>query len=353
MNSRQLKEIIVKEFENQSKTSLFIWGKPGVGKSATIRSSVEYLNTIYEDDIGLIDIRLSTFDPSDIKGMPSSNKDKTRTMWLPPEILPPEDFNGILFLDELNLAPPMVQSAAYQLILDRRIGDYVLPENCLIIAAGNNQKDRGNTFKMSAPLMNRFIHLQFEEDFKVWKEDFAYNNGVHPYVISFLERHMDKFHYYNERSEDKNFPSPRTWVFVSEKLYMYNEPHYKDILNELIVGCIGFETSVDFLNHITLLDSNMPRTEDVLDIKGNYTLDTSDFTMVFSINSSIVSYSKTNELSTDNILAIYKYIDRLPSEEMKVASFKEFFSNGIKMNSSSKLIREQYNNLMANLGKLV
>ncbi len=140
---------------------IFIWGPPGIGKSDIIKQMGEDL------DAHVIDIRLSLWEPTDIKGIPYFDSDNGKMSWAPPIELPDADMAKkhkkiILFMDEMNSAAPAVQAAAYQLVLNRRVGTYYLPDNVLIVAAGNRESDKGVTYRMPAPLANRFCSLRDE-----------------------------------------------------------------------------------------------------------------------------------------------------------------------------------------------
>ena len=157
----------------------FIWGAPGIGKSSIVRQIAERRR------MPLIDIRASLLDPTDLRGIPMI-QDGT-AVWCPPSFLPKKsDKPGILFLDEINAAPPLVQAALYQLILDRRVGEYELPEGWRIIAAGNRREDKAVTFRLSSALANRFIHLNLEVDPDDWHA-WATNRGIIPEVTAFLK----------------------------------------------------------------------------------------------------------------------------------------------------------------------
>jgi hypothetical protein len=156
---------------------VFVWGGPGIGKSAVVKQLAEALK------ITLQDVRALLLDPVDLRGLPFLGNDG-RSKWATPEFLPQEG-SGILFLDELNAAPAMVQASCYQLVLDRKLGEYTLPEGWAIIAAGNRDSDRGATTRMPTPLRNRFVHLDFEVDVHDWS-DWAIHVGIRPEVIAFL-----------------------------------------------------------------------------------------------------------------------------------------------------------------------
>ena len=146
------------------KRPVFLWGPPGIGKSDVVTNIVENMDGI------VYDLRLGQMDPTDLRGMPFFNKTMGLMDWAPPIDLPTEEVAAQypvvgLFLDEMNSAAPSVQAAAYQLILNRRIGKYKLPDNVVIIAAGNRVSDKGVTYRMPTPLANRFIHIQMRAYF--------------------------------------------------------------------------------------------------------------------------------------------------------------------------------------------
>jgi len=154
----------------KKKRPIFLWGPPGIGKSDIVKQITDGLPNSH-----LIDVRLSLWEPTDIKGIPFFDSNAGTMAWAPPSELPSDEFaaqydNIVLFLDEMNSAAPAVQAAAYQLILNRKVGTYKLPDNVLIVAAGNRDADKGVTYRMPAPLANRFIHLEMVVSFDDWFE---------------------------------------------------------------------------------------------------------------------------------------------------------------------------------------
>ena len=144
------------------KRPVFLWGPPGVGKSDLAAQLANELEAV------LVDVRLNLWEPTDIKGIPYYNSKENTMCWAPPSELPSKEFAEkhkmvVLFLDELAGAAPAVQAAAYQLILNRRVGTYQLPNNVVIMAAGNRMTDKGVTYRMPTPLANRFVHFRSEE----------------------------------------------------------------------------------------------------------------------------------------------------------------------------------------------
>jgi MoxR-like ATPase len=183
--------------------STMIWGPPGIGKSSIVGQVAE------AHGLEFVDVRLSQLAPTDLRGLPVP--ENGRSKWFPPEFLP-DGGKGILFLDELNMAPPAMQGIAQQLILDRKVGSYVVPEGWFIWAAGNRKEDRASVFEMPAPLANRFLHLSVAPDFESFKA-YALAAGVDEQVIAFLAFRPTLLH----RVDPQNpaWPSPRSWAMAS------------------------------------------------------------------------------------------------------------------------------------------
>ena len=214
---------------------VFVWGGPGIGKSAVVNQLAR------ASKIPLQDVRALLLDPVDLRGLPFLGSDG-RSKWASPEFLP-QDGSGILFLDELNAAPAMVQASCYQLVLDRRLGEYTLPEGWAIIAAGNRDSDRGATTRMPTPLRNRFVHLEFEVDLHEWSE-WAIQAGIRPEVIAFLRFRPELLSAFDR---DANaFPSPRSWEFVSRILDSLDSQSNPAIEHEVIVGAVGTGAATEF-----------------------------------------------------------------------------------------------------------
>jgi len=211
---------------------VFIWGGPGIGKSAVVAQLAS------EMKVPLRDVRALLLDPVDLRGLPFLGNDG-RSKWATPDFLP-QDGSGILFLDELNAAPAMVQASCYQLVLDRKLGDYALPEKWAIIAAGNRDSDRAVTTRMPSPLRNRFVHLEFEVDLQEWSE-WAIRNAIRAEVIAFLRFRRELLSVFDR---DANaFPSPRSWEFVSRILE--SQPR-SSVEHELFAGAVGTGAATEF-----------------------------------------------------------------------------------------------------------
>lgn len=237
------------------KRPVFMWGPPGIGKSDIVHQIAE------DEGRPVIDVRLSLWEPTDIKGIPYYNSDVGSMVWAPPSELPSDpNSTAILFLDELNQAPPATQAAAYQLILNRRVGSYHLPEGVAIVAAGNRESDKGVSYRMPAPLANRFLHLELRTDFDDWLK-WATNHQVHEQVVGYLGFAKQDLYDFDPRSSSRAFATPRSWSFVSELLEDDNLP--ESTLTDLIAGAVGEGLAVKFMAHRKVAQQ-MPKPEDVL-----------------------------------------------------------------------------------------
>lgn len=188
---------------NDVKLSLMIWGPPGVGKSSIVAQCAD------QNEMDLIDLRLSQLAPTDLRGLPVPIDNVSK--WYPPEFLP-RDGRGILFLDEINMAPPAMQGIAQQLVLDRKVGSYVVPDGWFVWAAGNRKEDKASVFDMPAPLANRFVHLEVQPDFDSFKSH-AVKVGLDERILAFLAYRTNLLHQIDQ--QNPAWPSPRTWMMAS------------------------------------------------------------------------------------------------------------------------------------------
>ena len=198
-------------------------------------------------------------------GIPFYNKEIGQMDWAPPIDLPDEETASqypivVLFLDELNSAPGSVQAAAYQLILNRRVGKYKLPDNVVMVAAGNRESDKGVTYRMPTPLANRFIHQEMKVDFPSF-QSWAVQNNIHKDVVGFLSFAKQDLYDFDSKSSSRAFATPRTWAFVSQLLDADNGDD--DTLTNLIAGTVGEGLAVKFMAH-RKISSRLPKPEDIL-----------------------------------------------------------------------------------------
>lgn len=271
-----------------------IWGPPGIGKSELIAEIGA------EQNRPVIDMRLLLLEPTDIKGIPYFDPESKTMKWAHPADLPTnvsekdvkranaavealvasgaaeEEIEAhrekaqllrqaydmgraILFLDEINAAPPSVQAAAYQLILNRRVGEYRLPPGVSMVCAGNRDSDKGVTYRMPSPLANRLVHIEMTHNFEDWQK-WAIGAKVHPDVVGFLSHHKQKLFNFDPKSPDKAFATPRSWVFVSQ---LIDDQMPESLNSSLVAGTVGEGCSTEFMAHRRVA-AKMPKPEDVL-----------------------------------------------------------------------------------------
>jgi hypothetical protein len=257
VTSVQARKSLLKAFSK--KRPLFLWGPPGIGKSELVADIAQELGGY------MIDLRLGQMEPTDIRGIPFYNKDTGKMDWAEPVDLPTEEFAGqypivVLFLDEMNSAAPSVQAAAYQLILNRRVGKYFLPDNVVLVAAGNRESDKGVTYRMPTPLANRFIHQEMRVDFASY-QDWAVNNNIHKDVVGYLSFAKQDLYDFDPKSASRAFATPRSWTFVSQILE--DEDGDDDTIMNLIAGTVGEGLAVKFMAHRKVA-GRMPKPEDIL-----------------------------------------------------------------------------------------
>lgn len=232
---RQLQTLLL------SDTPVFIHGSPGIGKSYIVNDIAQ------KNDLDIIDVRLSQLDAVDLRGIPSISNEQTK--WMPPVFLPQDqDSKGILFLDELNSAPLSVQAAIYQLVLDRKIGEYTLPKGWRIVCAGNKIDDKGIVFKLPSPLINRMVHIVLEakyDDFKTW----AIKNEIHPFIIGFLGFRPDLLSTEVPASTETNpaFCTPRAWDMLSRIIKSVDDINS---IHPIVYGTVGYGAGIELISFI-------------------------------------------------------------------------------------------------------
>jgi hypothetical protein len=271
INHKELKEHIRKSYD--TKIALFITGTMGIGKSDVVAEAskeiaeekgLEFVKNEWgEGKFGVIDIRVSQRNPEDFKGLPMFNKEKKTTEWYAPEELPREG-SGIIFLDELNLAPPSIQAAAYQLILDRQLGTYRVPDGWGIVAAGNGSSDNASTFTLPSPLANRFSHVKLlppkVSDWTMW----AAANGINSNIIAFLNFKEVLLYKFDANLEDVAFPTPRSWAFASR---LIDGEKKEETIRRFVASAVGEGTASEYIGYHKMaaqldIDSMIKNPED-------------------------------------------------------------------------------------------
>jgi MoxR-like ATPase len=218
--------------------SVFLHGQPGVGKSQAVYKIANTISKQFHINTKVIDIRLLLFNPVDLRGIPVADKETGTSIWLKPEIFNFHDDEKtiyFLFLDELTSAPSSLQAAAYQIALDRRIGEHYLPKNTFVIAAGNRDEDFSINYEMPTALRNRFMHIELKPDLNSWLI-WANNNHIHPRIISFLNEHPDKFYTKDLSIKSPIIITPRTWEMLSKVLHLLEDDlsSYSNLLSSIV-----------------------------------------------------------------------------------------------------------------------
>lgn len=299
--------------------TVMLWGQPGVGKSDGIRGLAKNLEKATKKEVIVHDVRLLLFNPVDLRGIPVPDSEREFAKWLKPQIFnmdsSPNVIN-ILFLDEITAAPPTVQASAYQLTLDRKVGEHKLPDNVIIVGAGNRVQDKGVAYKMPTPLANRMTHFDIVCDLEDWK-DWAIPNGIHPLVLGFLNFRETLLNKFDPASDDSAFPTPRSWAFVSKYLHIFNNV---DSAYPMIAGSVGEGVAVEFKSFAKTYGS-LPNIDDIFNGK-EVKFDGNKPDIVCALSSALVS--KAGKATDEQLRNMMKFITNgAMSKEFSVLTVKD------------------------------
>jgi hypothetical protein len=313
MRPAHLLTILDREFTSTREghhTPVMLWGPPGVGKSQMVAQVAA------AHAAPMIDIRLSQMEPSDLRGIPFRVGDHVE--WAVPAMLPDAQRHGpegILFLDEINAAPPSVSAAAYQLILDRRLGEYRVPAGWAIFAAGNRQGDRGVTYTMPAPLANRFSHFEVETHLDDWVA-WAYANGIDERIIAFLRFRPELLFDFDPAHNPIAFPSPRSWEFAHRGLQKFGG--YPQLLRDTLQACVGAAAGIELHAFVGSLD-RMPDLDDI--VAGHDVPVPKEIDLQYAVAAALVARairSRDDPRRLEILGHILRYARRFPQREMGV-----------------------------------
>ena len=313
MRPAQLLAVLDREFTSTRSghhTPAMIWGPPGVGKSQMVAQVAA------RHRVPVTDVRLSQMEPTDLRGIPFRVED--RVEWAVPSMLPDAQRHGpegILFLDEITSAPPTVSAAAYQLILDRRLGEYYVPNGWAIFAAGNRQGDRGVTYSMPAPLANRFSHFEVETHLDDWVS-WAYSNGIDDRVIAFLRFRPELLFDFDPAHNPVAFPSPRSWEFAHRALQKFFER--EDLLLGTLQACVGPAAGIELKAFVDNLE-HLPDIDAIL--RGDEVPVPGEIDLQYAVASALVGRArraKAKGQANEVYGRILEYAKRFPQREMGV-----------------------------------
>ena len=303
--------------------SVMLWGPPGVGKSQAVRQIAKNIEADSGKHVEVTDVRLLLFNPIDLRGIPVASEDRTLAVWLKPKIFQMDDSDSvvnILFLDEISAAPQSVQAAAYQITLDRVVGEHKLPDNCIVIAAGNRVTDKSVSFKMPKALANRLLHIEIEGSFESWRK-WAVRSGINSKVLGYLSFRNDRLFGFDATNDDLAFPTPRSWEMVSSLLNNVMDDVVK--IYPMIAGLIGSGPAIEFRTWCGVYH-DLPTMDDVFSGK---TIDVPKGTdAMYALVSSMTAYASEHR---NDIVAIgnsLSYAKRLPADfaELLIQNYRDF-----------------------------
>ena len=303
--------VIGQKLPISSVPSVMLWGAPGVGKSQAIRQLGRGIEEQTGKRVVVTDVRLLLFNPIDLRGIPTANEDKTLAVWLKPRIFQMDASDrvvNILFLDELSAAPQSVQAAAYQITLDRVIGEHRLPDNCIVIAAGNRTTDKSVAFKMPKALANRVLHIDVEGSFESWRE-WAVRNHVNSKVIGFLSFRRDYLMGFDPSNDDLAFATPRSWEMVSNLLNNVCDDVEK--MYSMIAGLVGCGVAIEFRTWATVYNQ-LPSVKDIFDGKNPKLPKSTD--AMYALISSMVEYAREHKSDMTRIAKSIEYAATMPPD---------------------------------------
>jgi len=313
MRPSQLFTVLETEFQStrhNQHTPVMLWGPPGVGKSQIIAQVAR------QHAAPVIDIRLSQMEPSDLRGIPFRSGDTVE--WAVPSMLPDARRHGpagILFLDEITSVPPSVSAAAYQLILDRRLGAYSVPDGWAIFAAGNRQGDRGVTYSMPAPLANRFSHYELDVNLDDWVA-WAYANEIDERLIAFLRFRPELLFEFDPAHNPVAFPTPRSWEFAHRALQKFGGR--SDVLVEALQACVGPAAGIELSAFVDNLDK-LPDIDAI--VRGESVPVPREIDLQYAVASALVARAIRARAGSDAQATyghIVNYASTFPQREMGV-----------------------------------
>ena len=302
--------------------SVMLWGSPGVGKSQGIRQIAKEIGENTGKTVNVTDVRLLLFSPIDLRGIPTANEDKTLAVWLKPQIFQLDDSDdviNILFLDEITAAPQSVQAAAYQITLDRVIGEHKLPDNCIVIAAGNRTTDKSVAFKMPKALANRLLHLEIEISFDSWRQ-WAVRSGINDKVLGYLSFRQDALMAFDAASEELAFATPRSWEMVSNILNSVNND--EDAVFSLISGLVGIGAASEFRTWCKVYQ-NLPDVSDIFEGKNCSVPKSPD--ELYALCSAMTMYASQHRDDMTMIENSINYASKLPPD-FSVVLLRDYMS---------------------------
>ena len=233
---------------------IFIWGPPGIGKTAIV---TQFAAEIGDDVVSMLGSQLA---PEDLIGVPRIVGE--HSVFAPPRLIAGRERPFVLFIDEFNASSPEVQKAFYSLITEQRLGEYRLPAGSIVILAGNRAADNAITRQVSSALMNRVVHIELRASSRDWLR-WAYGMGIHEHVIRYIETRPDHLFAAPPKTEEP-FSTPRSWHILSDSLRAYGSGLTPEIAAALAEGTVSPSHARNFAGFVRGL-MNTVRVDDIID----------------------------------------------------------------------------------------
>ena len=304
-----------------------IHGSPGVGKSDIMRQIA------LENNLQVIDFRLSQADPTDLNGFPVVNEKRDRSDYAPPALFPlstdpiPDGYKGwLLFFDEINSAAPSVQAAAYKIILDRMIGQHKIHPKLVMACAGNLTTDKAIVNRLSTAMQSRLIHLNLEVNLEDWL-DWAITSNIDYRVTSFIQFRTELLHKFDPNHNDHTFPCPRTWFFVSQMIKSWDK--ITDDKLPLLAGTVGEGAAMEFKGFTDIIES-VPSITEILRYPENIGFESRP-DILYALGTLV-----TQHVTDDNIEKLVKFVNRMPLE-FQVITYQHFLKKDVNLQNHKSL----------------
>lgn len=303
-----------------------IHGSPAIGKSDIVRQIAAKFGLL------VIDVRLSTYDPADMNGLPNFTMKGTRNIaeYVPFDIFPtegmevPEGYNGwLVFLDELPSAGPSLQAAAFKLILDRMVGQTPLHRKVAMVAAGNMEDDGAIVNPLPTPLQSRMINFAVYTDLECFMK-YALPKGLDYRIAAFLEFKPEFVHHFKPDHDDLTFSAPRTWMFLDKLIRGEAIDDGNDL--PLVAGCVSTSVGIEFMSFCKIFNE-VPKLADIIANPKTARCPNADSnpSLVFAVAGSLSQHANKN-----NIDKIVQYVERIPME-FQVVVFRQIIGRDDKL----------------------
>lgn len=296
--------------------SVMAWGPPGSGKTYTARALTKMVVELDGKTAELVDIRGSQYASVDFRGLPRTDDDMT--VWNLPSTMPfkgNKNFNGspghviILMLDEITSSQPPVQAVMYQLVDERCVGEHVLMDNVIVIAAGNRDGDKGVTTRMALPLCNRFTHVEMAPSVEQWAQDYAPAVGLCPKRVAYFRWRQENFNTFDPTNPNlgKAFATPRS---VEGAIRYDMDPDTPaDVRKQQVAGIVGTAVATDFYAFMDLYTKVVPLSEIIADPEHARMPPADEIGLTYATIANV-----SGSMNKENVDQLHKYIMRFPEE---------------------------------------